>query len=264
MLLVADDANAAYSNPRVLPKRRLPCRLSLQPTALAPLRAPSRQALAPNNTDGPCAAGVDANLNDMGYRGEDVSRTPANWAHQAPGQSSPGDGQGGAGSWVDGSQGYGNDDYDDYASDGAGHGYQGGDGYGGYPRPEQGQYGQRDAYSPPAPYAGPGGYGQPADYGYQGPTTATRERTTRTASRATSASPSRAMAGPVAPARGIRRRATATVSPTATRRGTPAGPTPRCPMAPTAIRDGTPGTTGTAASQRPHPAPASPTPARTR
>jgi hypothetical protein len=105
----------------------------------------------------------------MGYRGEDVSRTPANWAHQAPGQSSPGVGQGGTGSWVDGSQGYGNDGYDDYASDGAGYGYQGGDGYGGYPQPEQGQYGQRDAYSPQAPYAGPGGYDQPADYGYQGP-----------------------------------------------------------------------------------------------
>ena len=112
---------------------------------------------------------MDANLNDMGYRGEDVSRTPANWAHQAPGQSSPGVGQGGTGSWVDGSQGYGNDGYDDYASDGAGYGYQGGDGYGGYPQPEQGQYGQRDAYSPQAPYPGPGGYDQPADYGYQGP-----------------------------------------------------------------------------------------------
>ena len=105
----------------------------------------------------------------MGYRGEDVSRTPANWAHQAPGQSSPGQGQGSAGSWVDGSQGYGNDGYDDYASDGTGYGYQGGDGYGGYPQPEQGQHGQRDAYSPQAPYAGAGGYDQPADYGYQQP-----------------------------------------------------------------------------------------------
>jgi hypothetical protein len=77
----------------------------------------------------------------MGYRGEDVSRT---------------------------AQGYGNDGYDDYASDGAGYGHQGGDGYGGYPQPEQGQYGH-DAYSPQAPYPGPGGYDQPADYGYQGP-----------------------------------------------------------------------------------------------
>ena len=53
----------------------------------------------------------------MGYRGEDVSRTPADWGQQAPGQSSPGTGQGNAGSWVDEAQGYGNGDYDDYASD---------------------------------------------------------------------------------------------------------------------------------------------------
>ena len=69
----------------------------------------------------------------MGYRGEDVSRTPADWGQQAPRQSSPGVGQGNAGSWVDGAQGYGNDDYDDYASDGTGNGYQRGDGYA--PRP---------------------------------------------------------------------------------------------------------------------------------
>jgi hypothetical protein len=105
----------------------------------------------------------------MGYRGEDGSRTPADWAHQSAGQSSPGIAQGGAGSWVDGAQGYGNDGYDGYASDSAGYGYQGGDGYGGYPEQEKGQYGQRDAYSPQPPYAGPGGYDQPADYGYQGP-----------------------------------------------------------------------------------------------
>jgi hypothetical protein len=116
---------------------------------------------------------VDANLNDMGYRGEDVSRTPANWAHQAPGQSSPGAGQGGTGSWVDGSQGYGNDGYDDYASDGAGYGYQGGDGDGGYPQPAdygyQGQedpYGQQGHFGQPEPgYGAPGGAGQ----GYQAP-----------------------------------------------------------------------------------------------
>ena len=49
----------------------------------------------------------------MGYRGEDVSRTPADWGHQ---ESSPGMGQGNAGSWVDEAQGYGNGDYDGYAS----------------------------------------------------------------------------------------------------------------------------------------------------
>ena len=111
----------------------------------------------------------------MGYRGEDVSRTPADWGHQAPGQSSPAMGQGNAGSWVDEAQGYGNGEYDDYASDGSGYGYQRGDGYGGYPQQEQGPRSQRDAYGPQAPYgepAGydrPAGYGQPADYGYQQP-----------------------------------------------------------------------------------------------
>jgi hypothetical protein len=111
----------------------------------------------------------------MGYRGEDVSRTPADWGQQAPRQSSPGTGQGNAGSWVDEAQGYGNGDYDDYASDRPGYGYQGGDGYGGYPQQEQGQYSQGDAYGPQAPYGEPGGYDQPAgygqqaDYGYQQP-----------------------------------------------------------------------------------------------
>ena len=108
----------------------------------------------------------------MGYRGEDVSRTPADWGHQ---QSSPGVGQGNAGSWVDGAQGYGNGDYDDYASDGSGYSYQPGDGYGGSPQPEQGQYSQHDPYGPQAPYGEavgfdqPAGYGQPDNFGYQQP-----------------------------------------------------------------------------------------------
>ena len=107
----------------------------------------------------------------MGYRGEDVSRTPADWGHQAPRQSSPGTGQGNAGSWVDEAQGYGNGDYDGYVSDGSGYGYQGGDGYGGYPQQEQGQHSQPDAYGAQAPYGydQPAGYGQQADYGYQQP-----------------------------------------------------------------------------------------------
>ena len=136
---------------------------------------------------------MDATLVDMGYRGEDASRTPANWGHQPPRQSSPGSGQGNAGSWVDGTQqGYGNDDYDDYASGGAGYGYENGGGYGGYPQQEAGRgpeapYGQGDAYAPQPPYSGPngydepggyagqagydqpGGYAAPADYGYQQP-----------------------------------------------------------------------------------------------
>ena len=68
-------------------------------------------------------------------------------------------------------QGYGNDGYDDYASDGAGYGYQGGDGYGGYPQPEQGQYGQHDAYGPPAALRrGPAATtSRRPTYGYQGP-----------------------------------------------------------------------------------------------
>ncbi len=92
-------------------------------------------------------------------------------------------GRGNAGSWVDEAQGYGNDDFDDYASDGTGYGYQRGNGYGGYPQPEQGQgqYGQQDAYGSQAPYGGSGGYDQPtgfqepagyggsADYGRQQP-----------------------------------------------------------------------------------------------
>ena len=118
----------------------------------------------------------------MGYRGEDASRTPANWGHQPPRQSSPGTtGQGNAGSWIDGAQGYGNDDYDDYASGGGvGYGYENGDSQGAYPRQELGrgpeaQYGQPDAYGSQAPYGAPSGYddpagyGQPADYGYQQP-----------------------------------------------------------------------------------------------
>jgi hypothetical protein len=78
-------------------------------------------------------------------------------------------GQGNAGPWVDEAQGYGNGDYDDYASDGSGYGYQRGDGYSGYPQPEQGQHGQPDAYGPQAPYGEPVGYDQPAGYGYQQP-----------------------------------------------------------------------------------------------
>jgi len=103
----------------------------------------------------------------MGYRGEDVSRTPADWGQQAPSQSSPGTGQGNAGSWADEAQGYGNGDYDGYASDGSGYGYYQGGGYGGYPQQEQGQHSQRDAYGPQAPYGEPGGYDQPAGYGQQ-------------------------------------------------------------------------------------------------
>ena len=98
----------------------------------------------------------------MGYRGEDVSRAPADWGHQ---QSSPGMGQGNAGSWIDEASGYGNGDYDDYASDGSGYGYQPGDGYAGHPRQEQGQYSQRDPYGAQPPYGEPGGYDQPGGYG---------------------------------------------------------------------------------------------------
>ena len=106
----------------------------------------------------------------MGYRGEDVSRTPADWGHQ---QSSPGTGQGNAGSWIDEAAGYGNGDYDDYASDGSGYGYQPGDGYAGHPQQEQGQYSQRDPYGAQPPYGEPGGYDQPGGYGQPEQTTAT-------------------------------------------------------------------------------------------
>ena len=124
----------------------------------------------------------------MGYRGEDASRTPANWG-QPPRQPSPGAGQDNTGAWFDGPQQ--GDDYDDYASGGVGYGYEGGGSYGGYPQQDLGQgpgapgpeapYGQGDAYGSQAPYGGPGGYGEPtgydqpagyagqADYGYQQP-----------------------------------------------------------------------------------------------
>jgi hypothetical protein len=129
----------------------------------------------------------------MGYRGEDASRTPANWGQQPPRQSSPGSGQGDAGAWIDGTQqGYGNENYDDYAPGGVGYGYENGGGYGGYPQPDpaggpEAQYGQHDPYGSQAPYGGsgsydqpagydgpagydqPAGYGGPADYGYQQP-----------------------------------------------------------------------------------------------
>jgi hypothetical protein len=109
----------------------------------------------------------------MGYRGEDASRTPANWGQQPPRQSSPGSGQGDAGAWIDGTQqGYGSDDYDDYASGGAGYGYENGGAYGGYPQQDpaggpEAPYGQRDPYGSQAPYGAPGGYDEPA--GYDGP-----------------------------------------------------------------------------------------------
>ncbi len=126
----------------------------------------------------------------MGYRGEDASRTPpANWGQQPPRPSSPGSGEGSAGSWIDGTQqGYGNDDYDGYASGSVGYGYESGGSYAGYPQQDPGpgpgaqgpqaqgpdaQYSQRDAYGAQAPYGDPSGYDQPAGYdqsaGYAGP-----------------------------------------------------------------------------------------------
>jgi hypothetical protein len=98
----------------------------------------------------------------MGYRGEDASRTPANWGQQPPRASSPGNGQGSAGSWTDGTQGYGNDDYDDFAPGGDGsYGHESSDGYGGAPGYGYGQqpgYDQQSYSQPPEPgYGGSGG-----------------------------------------------------------------------------------------------------------
>jgi hypothetical protein len=106
----------------------------------------------------------------MGYRGEDASRAPANWGQQLPRPSSPGSGQGDAGSWIDGTQqGYGHDDYDAYAS-GGGYGYEGG----GYPQPDAGQrpeaqYGQHESYGSQAAYGydGQPGYDSPSGYGHE-------------------------------------------------------------------------------------------------
>ena len=64
-------------------------------------------------------------------------------------------------------------DDDDYASDGTGHGYQPGDGYADYPQQGQGQYAQHDPYGQQPPYGAPAGYeqptgyDQPAGYGYR-------------------------------------------------------------------------------------------------
>src|SRR3984957_10981872 len=78
-----------------------------------------------------------------------------------------------------------------------------------------------------------------------------------TASRTLSGSPSRATACPAA-ARVTRRRTTATASRAVTRRATGAAAATRpCPTGPTDTRGGTPGTTGTAGSPPPRPAPAS-------
>ena len=228
---------------------------------------------AANNTDGPCAADADANLNDMGYRGEDVSRTPADWGQQAPGQSSPGTGQGNAGR---GSTRHRVTATTTTTTT---------------PRTALAtatraatataatRSRSRDSTASAMPTrrrrpTEPGGYDQrrlrPAGRLRLSAACRTRRRVraqpgagSHTASRTTTGSPSRATARPAA-ARGIRRRTTATASRAGTGPAQRAGATPPCPTQPTAIRAGTPGTTGTAASPLPRPAPASPTPARTR
>ena len=92
---------------------------------------------------------MDATLVDMGYRGEDASRTSADSRRQLPWQSSSGTGSGGMGSWGDDSPSYRQDD--DYAR---------ADGYGGFPQSgPQAEYDEYEGYGQHA------GYGQD-DYGY--------------------------------------------------------------------------------------------------
>ena len=273
MLLVADDANAAYSNPRELTKRAdslpiiAPAYRTGGPHSAVTSSAPARiiqTALAP-------LVGTLTSITwHIGVRTSPAR--PRTGGTQAPRQSPPGVGQGNAGSWADGAQasGYGNGDY---ASDGSGYGYQGGDGYGGYPQQEQGQYGQpyvdrlQPPYGEPGGYDQPAGYGQPADYGYQ----PSAGLTPGTASKITSGPPEPGYDAPGSgqgyPGSGQGYEAPNDVYGQQRRllgHGTADPATPRCPMAATATRVATPATTGTAGSPPPRPAPASPTPARTR
>ena len=94
MLLVADDANAAYSNPRPLPK----CAQTLLPCIQLAYRTPRRPDAVclsdSKNTSTRVGTGTNATLDDMGYRGEDVSATHGAWGRQTPWQSSSDDYQG--------------------------------------------------------------------------------------------------------------------------------------------------------------------------
>src|ERR1700761_7898073 len=102
MLLVADDANAAYSNPRSLPKcAQTPLPYSEKSTALhrsgrtvRRQRRTSRQPgdvvtnLPSKKSFGRVAAGTDTTLGGMGYRGEDVSAMRGARGRHTPWQSS--------------------------------------------------------------------------------------------------------------------------------------------------------------------------------
>src|SRR5579871_3407997 len=114
MLLVADDANAAYSNPRPLPKcaqTLLPCiSLSLPHLNALGCHRPQSAGLPPTlrfkKHIHACRAPVVATLDDMGYRGDDVSTAHGEWGRQTPWQQPPsGAAPGNAGTWDDGSQG---------------------------------------------------------------------------------------------------------------------------------------------------------------
>src|SRR5215831_7215680 len=99
---------------------------------------------------------MDATLVDMGYRGDDASRTRADSWRQLPWQSSSGTGSGGSGSWNDGDAEFRQDD--DYAR---------ADAYGGFPHSgsQAGYEAEYEGYGPPAGYGQPAGYDQ-GDYGY--------------------------------------------------------------------------------------------------
>ena len=132
MLLVADDANAAYSKSTPAAKVRADSP-AVYPFTLPHLAASGCRVLFDSkNTSTRVGTGTNATLDDMGYRGEDVSTPRGAWERQPPWQSST-------------------DDYQ--AADSGGAGYGPGDGY-----PGQGQPG----------HAGYAGYG-PQDEQYGGP-----------------------------------------------------------------------------------------------
>src|ERR1700722_5383208 len=152
MLLVADDANAAYSNPRPLPK----CAQTLLPFIPQDYRTgrrPDATVLATSkNTSGHVGTPVVATLDDMGYRGEDVPTTRGDWGRQTPWQPSSGAAPGSTGARDGESRGYTDDETYPPADGGYGYGPDGG-------YPGQGQQG----YAPQESQGGDA-YGEPFEH----------------------------------------------------------------------------------------------------
>ena len=148
-------------NPCLVPKHTDPLpqeRLSVAPPVTNTITlAPG----APKFCYQPCQACIDATLVDMGYRGDDASRTRADSRRQ-PWQSSSRTGPGALGSWDDGSAGYSQDD--EYSAPGGEYGgYTPDDSYAGYEN-----YGQEGGHAAPGAHAPTEGYGRADGYGATG------------------------------------------------------------------------------------------------